>query len=262
MSRTGRKGSDHTTVTIRLWSQSVLLSDNLLTREDTVSSGFESGGQHPSGAMPERSPLSQSTTMASRTDGRVVPPTKTGHTPGCEPGGQHHPGAAFGPSPLSQSATMASRTNGGVVPPTKTRKVTVPGGKARGHGTPPLTKTRKVNAPGGKARESGALPPGYKRSKQLHLNRQFSLKRIEVSTISEQYEADVLLWQETLRSDEGPPLLYGFTAYRYSCSRCQVLVSFVRNTLTARIVESSDPAGPGGTDTLTRCTNIISDSHA
>ncbi|KAI8776399.1 hypothetical protein BgiBS90_022147 [Biomphalaria glabrata] len=118
---------------------------------------------------------------------------------------------------------MASRTNGGVGPPTKTRKVTVPGdkargrgtpsftktrkvnapgGKARGRGTPSFTKTRKVNAPGGKARESGALPPGYDRSKQLriihlNLNRQFSLKRIEVYTIAEQYEVDVLLCQET-----------------------------------------------------------------
>ncbi|KAI8776501.1 hypothetical protein BgiBS90_022249 [Biomphalaria glabrata] len=148
---------------------------------------------------------------------RAPPPLKTGNTRGCESGGQHPPGATLGPSPLSQSATMASCTNGGVVPPTKTRKVTVPGGKARGRGTPSFTKTRKVNAPGGKARESGALPPGYDRSKQLRiihliLNWQFSLKRIEVSTIAEQYEADVLLCQETLRSDEGPPLLYGFTA--------------------------------------------------
>ncbi|KAI8767193.1 hypothetical protein BgiBS90_029341, partial [Biomphalaria glabrata] len=171
-------------------------------------------------------PLSQSATMVSSTHGGVVPPIKTGNTIGCESGGQHPSGATPEPSPLSLSTTMASRTNGGVVPPTKTRKVTVPGGKVRKRGTLSFTKTQKVNAPGGKARESGALPPGYDRSKQLriihlNLNRQFSLKRTEVYTIAEQYEADVLLCQETLRSDEGPPLIYGFTAYLCFCSRCQ-----------------------------------------
>ncbi|KAI8784541.1 hypothetical protein BgiBS90_014068 [Biomphalaria glabrata] len=157
MSITGLTGSDHTTATIGLWSKNVLLSDKK-TREETVSSGCETGGQHPSGTTPEPSPLTQSATMASSTYGGVVPHQKTGNTIGCETGGQHPSGTTPEPSPLAQSATMASRTNGGVVPPTKTRKVTVLGGKVRGRGTPSFTRTRKVNAPGGKAGGSGAPP--------------------------------------------------------------------------------------------------------
>ena len=56
--------------------------------------------------------------------------------------------------------------------------------------------------------------------------------------------------QETQPSGESKPLLSGYTGFQCECPKCQGLITFVRNDLTARQVKSTTATEYGRTDTL------------